>query len=59
MRYYNTELGCHIELDDYDMQASREGTALKTASINRINRVSTTNKHKSRFTKSKHCKKED
>lgn len=53
MRYYNIELGCYIELDKLDMQATREGSALKTASINRINRCRTVRQDKQRFVKSK------
>jgi len=53
MRYYNRELGCYVELDNIDMRASREGSALKTASINRINRCHTVRQDKQRFVKSK------
>ena len=55
MKYYNKKLGCYIELDAIDVKAAKEGSALKTASINRINRCHTVHKDKQRFVKSKHA----
>jgi len=55
MRYYNKKIGYYVELDTIDIEASREGIALQTASINRINRRRTVYKDKQRFVKSKHA----
>ena len=43
---------------EIDVQAEREGIALKTASINRINRCRYVRRDKRRFIKSKHANKQ-